>query len=81
VPVAADIVATLRAQALGRREQIERAVALLRAGDPVRVTEGPFAELIGRLLGIADHERVFVLLELLGRNVRAEVPALAVEAA
>ena len=47
----------------------------------VRVTEGPFADLVGRLLGAADHERVYILLDLLGRAVRAEVPAVAVEAA
>ena len=40
----------------------------------------PFADLIGRILEVADHERVSVLLELLGRSVRVEVPALAVEA-
>ena len=50
-------------------------------GDAVRVTEGPFENLIGRLLSVADHERVFILLDLLGRSVRAEVPAAAVEAA
>jgi transcriptional antiterminator RfaH len=54
---------------------------LLRTGDTVRVTQGPFADLVGRLLGIADHERVYILLDLLGRTVRAEVAATAVEAA
>jgi transcriptional antiterminator RfaH len=51
------------------------------AGDAVRVTEGPFADLVGRLVGLADHERVYVLVELLGRAVRTEVSARAVEAA
>jgi hypothetical protein len=45
------------------------------------VTQGPFADLVGRLLGVADHERVFILIDLLGRGVRAEVPVLAIEAA
>jgi transcriptional antiterminator RfaH len=55
--------------------------SVLRAGDTVRVTQGPFADFVGRLLGIADHERVYILLDLLGRAVRAEVAATAVEAA
>jgi transcriptional antiterminator RfaH len=53
----------------------------LRLGDAVRVTEGPFEDLVGRLVGLADHERIHILLELLGRTVRAEVAATAVEAA
>jgi transcriptional antiterminator RfaH len=79
--VAPEIIETLR------RRQGEGAFDLLspaqrlRGGDLVRVTEGPFADLVGRLLGMADHERVFILLELLGRTVRAEVSALAVEGA
>ncbi len=53
----------------------------LRAGDRVRVTQGPFEDFVGRLMGVADHERVYILLDLLGRAVRAEVAATAVEAA
>jgi len=53
----------------------------LRSGDLVRVAEGPFENMLGRLLELADHERVYVLLELLGRSVRAEFAAAAVEAA
>lgn len=53
----------------------------VRPGDAVRVIDGPFQDLVGRLLGVADHERVFVLLDVLGRSVRASVAALAVEAA
>jgi transcriptional antiterminator RfaH len=53
----------------------------LRNGDAVRVIDGPFQDLVGRLLGVADHERVFVLLDVLGRSVRASVAVLAVEAA
>jgi transcriptional antiterminator RfaH len=81
VPVAPEVIETLR-----RREQdgafdLLSPVQRLRVGDAVRVTEGPFEDLIGRLLSVADHERVFILLDLLGRSVRAEVSAAAVEAA
>ncbi|HUH83604.1 MAG TPA: transcription termination/antitermination NusG family protein [Stellaceae bacterium] len=81
VPVAAAIVAVLRAQESDGAFDLLSPTQRLRAGDDIRVTQGPFADLIGRLLGVADHERVFVLLDLLGRSVRAEVAALAVEPA
>lgn len=53
----------------------------LRAGEAVRVTEGAFADIVGRLVELRDRDRVVVLLELLGRAVRAELPVAAVEAA
>lgn len=81
VPVAEGIVDGLRRQESDGAFDLLSPVQRLRAGDAVRVIEGPFVDLVGKLLGMADHERVFVLLELLGRTVRAEVPALAVDAA
>jgi transcriptional antiterminator RfaH len=81
VPVSALIVDALRRQESEGAFDLVSPVQRLRAGDTIRVTQGPFADVIGRLIGVADHERVFVLLDLLGRSVRAEVPALAVEAA
>lgn len=81
VPVSVDIVETLRTQENNGAFDLLSSAQRLRAGDSVRVIEGPFADLVGRLLGMADHERVYILLELLGRTVRAEVSALAVEAA
>ena len=41
--------------------------------------EGPFTDLIGRFAGAADNDRVFVLLELLGRQVRTTLSQAAVE--
>lgn len=81
LPIAAAVVDALRAQESDGVFDLLSPTQRLRAGDDIRVTQGPFADLIGRLLGVADHERVFVLLDLLGRSVRAEVPALAVEPA
>ena len=43
-------------------------------GDPVRIIEGPFAELMGRFQGLADRERVFVLLDLMERQVKVSLP-------
>jgi len=81
VAVAPEIIDALR-----RREgegvfDVVSPVQKLRAGDAVRVTEGPFEDLVGRLVGLADHERIHILIDLLGRTVRAEVVATAVEAA
>ena len=81
VPVAAEIIDALRRQESAGAFDLVSPVQRLHAGDSIRVTQGPFADLIGRLVGVADHERVFVLIDLLGRSVRAKVPVLAVEAA
>jgi transcriptional antiterminator RfaH len=52
-----------------------------RVGDLVRVTEGAFEEMIGRLVELRDRDQVVVLLELLGRIVRAQLGAAAIQAA
>jgi transcriptional antiterminator RfaH len=51
----------------------------LRQGDAIRVMEGPFTDLIGRFAGAAENDRVFVLLDLLGRQVRTTLSHAAVE--
>jgi len=81
VPVAAEVIETLQRREKDGAFDLLSPAQHLQVGDAVRVTEGPFENLIGRLLSVADHERVFILLDLLGRSVRAEVPAAAVEAA
>lgn len=43
------------------------------AGDRVRVAEGPFGGYGGILLARTSRERVLVLLDILGRQVRAQV--------
>lgn len=49
-----------------------------KSGDPVRVIEGPFAELIGRFHSMADAERVFVLFDLLDRQVKTRLSSEAI---
>lgn len=44
-------------------------------GDPVRVVEGAFSDLIGQIIALKDDQRVVVLLDLLGRQVRAQLSA------
>lgn len=50
-------------------------------GDPVRVVEGPFADFVGRFQGLADRDRVFVLLDLMERQVKVRLPAEVLTAA
>lgn len=53
--------------------------ARLKAGDRVRIAQGPFAELEGVFQAASDAERVLILLRLLGREVRVAVPGADVE--
>ncbi|MFC3424024.1 transcription termination/antitermination protein NusG [Rhizorhabdus histidinilytica] len=45
----------------------------LRGGDLVRVTSGPLAEFIGTVEQLAPDQRVWVLLDMLGKNTRVAV--------
>jgi transcription elongation factor/antiterminator RfaH len=45
----------------------------LREGQSIRVTAGPFADLVGRLERLDDHDRVSVLLEIMGGKVRVSL--------
>ena len=46
----------------------------LKEGQTIRVTAGPFADLIGQLERLDDHGRVRVLLEIMGATVRVALP-------
>jgi len=47
----------------------------------VRVTAGALEDMVGRLVELRDQDRVVVLLDLLGRTVRAQLRVEAVKAA
>ena len=51
----------------------------LRRGDRVRITSGPFSDHLALYQGQASHDRVAVLLQLLGGQQRAELAANAIE--
>ena len=53
----------------------------LRKGDDVEVLDGPFADMVGRFIGLTDNERVLVLLDFLGRQVKATLSRVAVNPA
>jgi transcriptional antiterminator RfaH len=50
----------------------------LRRGDRVRIVRGPFANHLALYAGQSAHERVAVLLQLLGGQWRTELPADAI---
>jgi transcriptional antiterminator RfaH len=52
-----------------------------RAGDKIRVLDGAFTSCLGLFEGMAEHERVAILLDLLGRKVRVVLDADLVAAA
>lgn len=80
-PVATQIVTALQEQEMaGAFDRLGRGESL-RLGELVRVSAGAFQDMIGRLVELRDQDRVVVLLELLGRTVRAQLEAGAVEAA
>lgn len=45
----------------------------LHDGDVVRVTNGPFADFIGTVEQIAPDQRIWVLLDILGKNTRVAI--------
>ena len=47
----------------------------LNVGDAVRITGGPFAQYFGRIHALPSAERVWVLLDVLGRSALTEIPA------
>jgi transcriptional antiterminator RfaH len=51
-----------------------------RIGQPVRVTDGAFADQLGLYEGVCDQERVRILLDLLGRKVKVVIEAEMLEA-
>ena len=53
----------------------------LKPGTPVVVRSGPFSHLLGFCERMTDHERVAILLDLLGRKVRVVLDVETVEAA
>jgi transcriptional antiterminator RfaH len=73
-------------EALQEREDENGFIKLARRpaflpGDKVRIVEGAFIDSLALVEGVSDHERVAVLLDLLGRKVRVLVGADLIAAA
>lgn len=74
VPVPAGVIDALRqGERDGRFD--EAGASRFAAGQIVRVLAGPFADFVGRIAALADSDRVYVLLDFLGREVRAKIAA------
>ena len=78
--VPSNIVATIRAREEAGDFDRLNLQHTLRLGEFVRVTAGAFEDMVGMLVELRDRDRIVVLLELLGRAVRAQLRAEAVEA-
>lgn len=80
-PVPENVIASLRSRedAAGFVKLDQR--AKFKTGDKVRVMEGAFLDCLGIFDGMPDHERVTILLDLLGRKVRVLMGAEAIAAA
>ncbi|CAK0778251.1 transcriptional antiterminator RfaH [uncultured Gammaproteobacteria bacterium] len=64
-----------------RGDYCESAVRVrMQLGQQVRVANGAFANMVGRFQGMDDAERVTLLLEMMGGEVRVRVPLAAVTA-
>ena len=79
--VPSQIVATIRAREEAGDFDRLKPQQLLHLGELVRVTTGAFEDMVGMLVELRDQDRIVVLLEWLGRAVRAQLRAEAVVAA
>ena len=74
-----DIIDEIRSRERGGLIELPKPRGL-RRGDKVRIISGPFEDHLALYDGMASHERVAVLLRVLGAQQRTELPASAVEA-
>ena len=72
------VVDQIRAGENDRRFDAVDPLAGAEPGAAVRILAGPFADLIGKLQRAAESERVTLLLDLLGQEVRLRLPRDAV---
>jgi transcriptional antiterminator RfaH len=73
-------------EALQHREDVNGLIKLdrrapFRPGDKIRVLDGAFSSCLGLFEGMAERERIAILLDLLGRKVRVVLDADLVAAA
>lgn len=52
---------------------------LFRPGEDVRVVVGPFADLVARVEAAPERDRIFVLLDIMGRTVRTQLRGVDLE--
>jgi transcriptional antiterminator RfaH len=74
--VPTHVIAAIRARERGGLVELP---SKLRPGDRVRVLHGPFTDHVGLYQGMRPHERIEVLLAILGSQQRVELPQGSVE--
>src|SRR6516164_5325017 len=77
--VADSVIEEIRSRERGGLVELPRRDGL-KAGDQVRILAGPFEGHLGLYAGMRPHERVLVLLALLGGQQRVELPKDSIEA-
>ncbi|UWR35711.1 hypothetical protein K3759_18650 (plasmid) [Sulfitobacter sp. W027] len=70
-PLPGEFMAGLRARC--DTSELATPIDALEVGDQIRVTSGPFMDLITHIESLPDFERVGVLIELMGREVRSSL--------
>jgi transcriptional antiterminator RfaH len=79
MPVPDSLIAEIRGRERGGLVELPRREEF-KAGERVRVLTGPFAGHLGLYAGMRPHERLLVLLALLGGKQRVELSKDAIEA-
>ena len=80
IPIPSGIIENLRDTEDERGLVLTGRRVPFKKGAPVQIMSGAFADHIGRFEGATDDERVVILLDLLGREVRARVKLGAITA-
>jgi transcriptional antiterminator RfaH len=77
--VADVVIDDIRSRERGGLIDLQPPPSALKAGDRVKVTTGPFTGQLGLFAGMRPHERVLVLLAVLGGEQRVELAQAAIE--
>ena len=73
-PVPVGVVEQIQESEDDRGMVVLRPTENMKKGEKVEISDGPFSDLVGVFEALDSKERVIVLLNLLGREVRARVP-------
>ena len=79
MPVSETLINEIKSRERGGLVELPRRDGF-KAGDQVRILAGPFEGHLGLYAGMRPHERVLVLLALLGGQQRVELPKDSIEA-
>ena len=49
-------------------------------GQEIKINDGPFMGFVGKFCGMKDDQRVMILLNILGRNLKLPLPGMHISA-